>query len=44
MVPAYAGEVVRFSEIENFIWFDKQISDSTLRTLMHRTTSNLIIR
>ncbi|MGJ0298111.1 winged helix-turn-helix domain-containing protein [Aliarcobacter cryaerophilus] len=33
------GEVVRFSEIENFIWFDKQISDSTLRTLMHRTTS-----
>ncbi|MGJ0287549.1 winged helix-turn-helix domain-containing protein [Aliarcobacter cryaerophilus] len=33
------GEVVRFSEIENFIWFDRQISDSTLRTLMHRTTS-----
>ena len=33
------GEVVRFSEIENFIWFDKQISDSTLRTLMNRTTS-----
>ena len=33
------GEVVSFSAIEHYIWVDKSISDSTLRTLMYRLRS-----
>jgi DNA-binding response OmpR family regulator len=33
------GELVSFSNIEHYIWFDKPISDSTLRTLMYRLRS-----
>ncbi len=33
------GELVSFSNIEHYIWFDKSISDSTLRTLMYRLRS-----
>lgn len=33
------GELVPFSAIEHYIWFNKSISDSTLRTLMYRLRS-----
>ena len=33
------GELVPFSTIEHYIWVDKSISDSTLRTLMYRLRS-----
>ena len=33
------GEIVPFSVIEHYIWFDKSISDSTLRTLIYRIRS-----
>ena len=33
------GELVPFSAIEHYIWFDKSISDSTLRTLIYRIRS-----
>ena len=33
------GEVVSFSAIEHYIWVNKSISDSTLRTLMYRLRS-----
>ncbi len=33
------GELVPFSAIEHYIWFNKSIYDSTLRTLMYRLRS-----
>jgi len=33
------GELVPFSAIEHYIWLNKSISDSTLRTLMYRLRS-----
>ena len=33
------GEIVSFSVIEHYIWVDKSISDSTLRTLIYRLRS-----
>ena len=33
------GELVPFSAIEHYIWFNKSISDSTLRTLIYRIRS-----
>jgi len=33
------GEIVPFSVIEHYIWVDKSISDSTLRTLIYRLRS-----
>ncbi|MCT7609736.1 response regulator [Aliarcobacter butzleri] len=35
------GELVTFSDIEHYIWFNKTVSDSTLRTLIYRLRSKL---
>lgn len=35
------GDLVPFSDIEYYIWFNKTISDSTLRTLIYRLRSKL---
>lgn len=35
------GEVVPFSTIEHYIWYDKAVSDSTLRTLLYRLRTKL---
>ncbi|XPV68096.1 MAG: response regulator [Halarcobacter sp.] len=35
------GELVTFSNIEHYIWRDKAVSDSTLRTLLYRLRTKL---
>ncbi len=35
------GQIVSFSSIEHYIWYDKVVSDSTLRTLIYRLRTKL---